>query len=228
MGSANVTSYAQGSALGCIMTPLWGFRKRKECTGFRDYAPPHWINDMSKQIKQMQMDYLRKSFAGVRDMVVLTASAVDCQSDNHLRLALRKKKISMQMVKNSLTRKVFSDLGIKVGDVWQGPTIVAWGTESLADLCKEVDGFTKKNVKFKIKTAICEGLELPFPEALKMPTKAQALGQVLALIMGPASQIAAQIAGPAGQIAGQIKTISEKKPEEAAPAAEAAPAPTAG
>lgn len=176
---------------------------------------------MSKKIKQMEMDALTKSFGGVRDLVVLSGSGVTCQADNQMRLALRKKNIRMQMVKNSLARRVFEAAGIKLAKVWEGPTIMAWGADSIADLSKSMEDVIKKNPKLIVKTAVAEGLEITFDQALKMPTRAQALGQVLALILGPGAQVAGQIAGPAAQIAGQVLAISEKKPEEA-------PAPAAG
>lgn len=176
---------------------------------------------MSKKIKQMEIDTLKKTFQGVRDLVVLSSSGLSCQQDNQLRLSLRKKNIRLQMVKNSLARRVFDDLGIQLGKVWEGPTLMAWGADSLAELSKGLDEIIKKNPKLTVKTAVAEGQKVTFEQALKMPTRMEALGQILAMILGPAAQIAGQIAGPAAQIAGQLQTLSEKKPEEA-------PAPAAG
>jgi large subunit ribosomal protein L10 len=173
---------------------------------------------MSKKIKQLEMDALKKTFADVRDMVVLSATGVDCTTDNQLRLALRKKKIRVQMVKNSLAKRVFGDLGIKIDGIWEGPTLLAWGTDSVAELSKSIDEIAQKNKKITVKKAVAEGEQITFEAALKRPTRVQAIGTILAMIIGPAAQIAGQIAGPAGQIAGQIKTIADKKPE-AAPAA---------
>lgn len=180
---------------------------------------------MSKQIKQMEMDFLRRTFANVRDMVLLTASGVTCQQDNQMRHALRKKKISMQMVKNSLTRRVFSELGIKLDKVWEGPTLLAWGADSIAELSKELDGLAKKNNKLKIKIAVVDGQEITFQQALKMPTRPQALGRIVALALAPASRLVSQLLGPAGRVVGQIKSLKDKAPPEpeAAPAGEAAP-----
>jgi hypothetical protein len=45
---------------------------------------------MSKQVKQMQMDLLAKTFAGVRDMVVFSATVIDSTTENQIRLGLRK------------------------------------------------------------------------------------------------------------------------------------------
>src|SRR5688572_19750901 len=98
---------------------------------------------MSKQIKQMEMDAMKNTFQDVRDLVVLSMTGFNSQTDNQLRLALRKKNIRLQVVKNSLTRKVFQELGINVGDkgnpYWEGPTVLAWGGSSVAELSREVE-----------------------------------------------------------------------------------------
>jgi large subunit ribosomal protein L10 len=185
---------------------------------------------MSKKIKKMQMDSLAKTFAGVRDLVVVTVSGVDSQTDNKMRLDLRKKNIRMQMVKNSLAKKVFSDMGINLAKCWEGPTTVVWGGTSVAELSRTLDETLKKadkvKDKIKIKTAVAEGEEVPFAKALTMPTRQEAIAALLGAILGPAMTLASQIGGPGAQLASQIKTIADKKPEEAPPApAEPAPPP---
>jgi large subunit ribosomal protein L10 len=175
---------------------------------------------MSKKIKKMQMDSLAKTFAGVRDLVVLTVSGVDSQTENKMRLDLRKKNIRLQMVKNSMARRVFNEMGINLPNCWEGPTTVAWGANSIAELSRTLDEAMRKGDKvkdkIKVKTAVAEGQEVPFAKALTMPTRLEAIGEVLASILGPAMTLAGQIGGPGGQVAGQIKTISEKT--EAPPA----------
>jgi large subunit ribosomal protein L10 len=179
---------------------------------------------MSKQIKQMEMGVLKKTFEGVHDMVLVSISGVDATAENQMRLALRKKNIRMQMVKNSLCRRVFDELGLKLNEVWTSPTVVAWGAGSLAELSRELDGLFKKNEKIKVKTAVSEGQPLTFQQALTMPTKAEAIGRILSLILSPAGRLVSQLSSPGGKVAAQVKTISEKSPEPAAPAA----APPAG
>src|SRR5207302_10329185 len=87
---------------------------------------------MSKQIKQMEMDALKTTFQDVRDLVILSVSKVSCQADTQMRTALRKKNIRLRVVKNSLARRVFDEMGMKVEKVWEGPTTLAWGANSLA------------------------------------------------------------------------------------------------
>jgi large subunit ribosomal protein L10 len=180
---------------------------------------------MSKQVKKMQMDVLSQTFKDVKDMVFLSVTGVDAITDNKVRLGLRKKNISLLMVKNSLLRRVFTDLGVTPAEAaWAGPTVVAWGGESVKDLSREVETALLKDVKLKdkvtVKTALAEGLPVPFAKALTMPTRKEAIGEIVGMILGPGASIAGCLTGPAAQIASQIQTLAEKKPEgEPAPAA---------
>ena len=182
---------------------------------------------MSKQIKQLQMDALKKTFTGVRDLVVLNVTGVNAMLDNSVRHNLRKKNIRLQMVKNSLTRRVFGELGLTLsGDspFWKGNSLLAWGAGSIAELSQALDAELKGKSaaqlkdKLTVKGAIADGLPVSFQVALKMPTRAQAIGRIVSLALAPASRLVSQILAPASNVAGQIKTLSEKKPEEAAPA----------
>ncbi len=170
---------------------------------------------MSKQVMQMQMDVLKNTFTGVSDVLVLTISGLSCQADNALRLGLRKKKIRMQMVKNTLTRRIFNDMGIRA-NCWEGNTVVAWGGDSLSELCKEVETLIKKNDKIKVKTAISDKKELAYEQAKKLPTKPEALGRIVGLALAPASRLMSQILGPASRVVGQVKSLKDKAPEEKA------------
>ena len=57
-------------------------------------------------------------------------------------------------------------------------------------------------------------------KALVMPTRLEAIGEIIGMILGPASAIAGCLTGPGAQVASQIATIADKKEE--APAAPAA------
>jgi large subunit ribosomal protein L10 len=187
---------------------------------------------MSKVIKQMQMVAIRKDFDGVRDLVVVSLKGLDCHADHALRANLRKKDIRMQVMKNSLARRVFSEFGLNIPNdspFWIGPTAFVWGANSIAEVSKALDGelkAPKTAARFKdkivIKGAVADGQPVPFDVAMKMPTRFEAIGAVLSAILSPGSAIAGCLTGPASQVASQIQKISEKEP-----AAEGAPAPAA-
>jgi large subunit ribosomal protein L10 len=184
---------------------------------------------MSKVIKQMQMNAIKDTFRDVRDLVVLSVKGLTSQADNHLRSMLSKKKIHLQHVKNSFARRVFGELGLSIPDdspYWAGTTLLAWGATSVSELSRTIETelkVPKTAAQFKdkvtIKGAVVDGQVLSFGEAVKMPTRAEAIGRVVSLLLSPAARLVSQITGPASGVAGQIKTKSEEKPEEA-PAAE--------
>jgi ribosomal protein L10 len=107
---------------------------------------------MSKVIKQMEMDALKKAFGEVRDLVVLSVTKLNSGGEGSLRTVLSKKKIRLKVVKNSLTRRVFHEMGFGIPDdspYWSGPTMLAWGQGvSIAEVSRAVEGEV-----FKGKTA---------------------------------------------------------------------------
>jgi large subunit ribosomal protein L10 len=191
---------------------------------------------MSKVIKQMQMDHIRKEFQGVRDLVVVSITGLDCHADHALRANLRKKDVRIQVMKNSLARRVFQEVGLNIPNdstFWTGPTAFVWGATSIAEVSKALDAELKApktgplyKDKVVIKGAVAEGQPLSFDQALKMPTRLEAIGAILQAILGPGAAIAGCLTGPAAQVASQIQKISERE-EAAAPAGETAPAPAA-
>src|SRR6266496_1103471 len=142
---------------------------------------------MSKAIKQLQMDSLKTTFKDVRDLLLLNIVGLDAINDNKIRLGLRKKGIRLHQVKNSLCRRVFGELGLGVDGVWEGSTTLAWGAGSLKELSREIETIVKKHdKKIKVKTAVADGQPIPFAKALTMPTRLEAIGEVIGMIIGPA------------------------------------------
>lgn len=186
---------------------------------------------MSKLVKQMELDALSSTFKGVRDMVLLSSEKVGSLLEFNTRRTLREKKIRLQMVKNTLAKKVFEANGVKIDDkFWAGTTVVAWGTESVKDLSKAVDAvlkdIVKKNPKddnkFKVKTGVADGTEVSLEMMMKMPTRLEAIGEIIGALLGPASEIAGALTGPISEVAGQIATLADRKEDAAAPTAPAA------
>lgn len=190
---------------------------------------------MSKKIKELELNALRKTFTGVKDYVILEPLKVDAATDFEMRKKLREKKIRVQLVKNSFAKKVFTENGVQV-EPGSGPTLLIWGGESVKELASAVDNLLKELKKdpkapdkFKEKTAVADGQPVSLKVATTLPTRQEAIGQVLAAILGPASQIAGCLVGPANQIAGCVAAIEEKaKSADAGAAPAEAPPATAG
>jgi ribosomal protein L10 len=182
---------------------------------------------MSKKIKALEIEALRTAVRGVKDYVLVEPLKVDAATDFVFRKNLRAKKIRAMIVKNTYAKKVFDEMGIAV-DAWSGPTLLCWGGASVKELSTTVDDqvrAAKKDPKspdrYKVKTAVADGQIVSFDLAKTMPTREEAIGEVIAALCGPGASIAAALIGPATQLAGILKAIEEKAPTEGEPAATA-------
>jgi ribosomal protein L10 len=178
---------------------------------------------MSKKIKEMELNILRQTFKGVRDMVLLEPLKLDSATDFEMRRKLRSQKIRVKMVKNTLVKKIFDENGVKV-DPGSGPTLLCWGADSIKELGAAVDAILtdlKKDPKapqrLKEKTAVAEGQPVPLSVAKTLPTRKEAIGELVAAILGPAQSIAGALVGPATSLAGILKAIEEKTGDAPAP-----------
>lgn len=181
---------------------------------------------MSKKIKELELNSLRKTFNGVRDFALLQPLKLDSAADYTFRKVLREKKVRVKMVKNSFVKKVFGENGIKV-ELGSGPTLLCWGADSAKALGLAVNAALKQlrpdpklPEKVKEKTGIADGEMMPLSELEKVPTKQEAIGAVVAAILAPGANLAGALGGPGTQLAGILKAIEEKQSEGAeAPAA---------
>ena len=181
-----------------------------------------------KEIKELELNDLRQRFNGVKNYVILEPVKVDAGTEHEFRRRLREKKITARLVKNTLAKKVFTENGIQVDSVWAGPTLLIWGADSMKELATTVDTVIrdlkkdpKAPDKFKEKTAVADGQAVPLSVAKTMPTRLEAIGDVLGALLGAGAALAGCLTGPATQLAGILKAIEEKggKEEAVAPAA---------
>ena len=95
---------------------------------------------MSKAMKDMLVDDLKGRLAGVGEVIVVSLGKLDAQKTTALRQALRKKKIHLQLVKNSLARRAMSGTPLAPAlERAEGMLAIAWGGEDVVDLAKELD-----------------------------------------------------------------------------------------
>jgi len=182
---------------------------------------------MSKKIKTLEIEALRKAFGGVKDYVIVEPIKVDAATEFEFRKKLREKKVRALYVKNTYAKKIFTEMGIAV-NVWSGPTVLCWGGANIKELSNAVDGLLKEIKKdpkapdkFKIKTAVADGLAITMDAAKVQPTREEAIGSVVGALLSAGSSLVSAIVSPGADLASILKAIEEKKPEEAAPAAEA-------
>jgi large subunit ribosomal protein L10 len=177
---------------------------------------------MSKKIKDMLAAELRERIGQHRDILVVDYSKLDGVTANSLRLKLRKQKITMLGVKNSLARRALSELGLQALEPYlSGPTTLVFGGPDIVALSKEIAKWAKDIEALTIKGGLVEGNSIG-PEGVqalsKSPSREELLGKVVALCLAPGARLAAALLASGGTVCGQVKSIAEKAEGAAAPA----------
>lgn len=182
---------------------------------------------MSKYVKELMMDQLRRDLDGTRSVLLLDLGGLDAISETQLRDDLRKKSIRIKVLKNTLAGRIFDELGI--GDLRKylnGPSVAAWGGEGVAELAKEISTQVKKLEKPKIKGGAVDGVIISPAEVediTKLPSREELIGRVASLALAPAQRVVSLANAPASGLLGQLKTLAEGAEGEGgaeAPAAE--------
>ena len=181
---------------------------------------------MSKPVKELVRKELIKRFHGLTSLAIVGFTGLDAIATNVVRGRLLGKDIRITVVKNSLARQAFKEVGLDVaGPLLDGPCAVAYGAESVVDVVRELLDIHKQYPSLTVKGAVLEGeaFEESQIDALsKYPTRDEAIAHVLACALAPGGKIAACLLGPGGKIASILKTIEEKHKDEGDSLAEAA------
>lgn len=180
---------------------------------------------MSKYVKDLLTNDIRKRLEGVEDVLVVNLVGMDSEQTYQLRKHLRSKNIHVLVVKNSLARRATE--GTRLAPAFEGlsgSSAVLWGAEDFISLAKEIVQIDKdgKFPKFETKAGAMDGERLA-PEKVKQVSKwPNRLGQ-LSILMGqvlsPGASLLSQINSPGGLLLSQIE---KKAKAEDAPANEGA------
>jgi large subunit ribosomal protein L10 len=189
---------------------------------------------MSKYVKEMMMDQLRSDLDGSNSVLIVDLKGLDAVTENRLRLDLRKKKIRVRTLKNTLARRVFAEMGMEgLSRYLEGPSVLVWGADGPAELAKEISDQVKKLKKPEIKGGAVDGVVISpaqVEDITRLPSREVLIGQFLGLALSPAQQLLALAGSPASTLVGQLQALAERLGggESAATAEGAAPAePTA-
>jgi large subunit ribosomal protein L10 len=191
---------------------------------------------MSKKIKSLITKELGDRFKGVESVAVINPRGIGATKNNQIRRKLREKGLRMTVVKNTLAKRaVGDDSKIKGFDkLLDGPSAVIYGEASISTIARLILDEKKTDEKIELRGIFFDGEvyvgDKGVEQVSKLPTREEAIGQVVALILAPGQRLGGIFKGQAGKVAALIKAIEEKKEKEggAAPAAEAsAPAPAA-
>lgn len=183
---------------------------------------------MSKFVKNLLVDDLKGRLRDVNEVIVVSLGRLDGTKTTTLRQALRKKKIHLHLIKNSLARRATLDTPLAPAfSKTEGMLAIAWGGEDVVDLAKELDRLSgvKDYEGFEVRGGALEGARLEATDVknvAKWPTRAEQLSILSGQISSLGATLSGQIIGAGGTLAGQIASRADDLEKAAAGDAPAA------
>src|SRR3954466_14954442 len=186
---------------------------------------------MSKKVKNLITRELGEKFKGVDSIAVINPRGINATKNNQIRRKLRERGLRMTVVKNTLAKRAVGEGKLKGFDaLLDGPSAVIYGKGSVAQIARTLLDLKKTVETLELRGVFFDGElyegDKGVDTASKLPTREEAIGQLVALLLSPGKNLAGALKGPGGKLGAILKAIEEKAPAGAPePAPEAAPAP---
>ena len=169
---------------------------------------------MSKPVKEMMRTQLVGQLDGVDAVAVVDLTGIDANTTNQIRHRLTEKSIRLSVVKNSMARHAFKQVGLDdaIG-LLDGPCALAWGGESIISVVRELRDIRKEVEQLGLKGALLDGDVYGaerMEELANYPTREEAIAQVLQAVLSPGANLASCLIAPGGAIAALIEAIEEQ------------------
>jgi ribosomal protein L10 len=184
---------------------------------------------MSKLVKDLITRELSTRLKDVDGVAVINPRGINATKNNGIRRRLHAKGLRMMVVKNTLARRATDGTNLKGFDkLLDGPSAVIYGQASVPTIARVVLDEKKADDTIELRGVFFDGEVYVGDKGVKqvseLPTREEAIGQLVAAILGPGRKLAAALKGPGGVLGGILKTIEDKAKEKeggagAAPAA---------
>lgn len=181
---------------------------------------------MSKLVKGLITKELSDRLKDLDGVAVINPRGIDGNKNHGIRRRLHEKGLRMMVVKNTLAKRAVGEGTLKGFDaLLDGPSAVVYGKASIAVIARSLLEEKKTLETLELRGIFFDGDLYPgqkgVEDASKLPTREEAVANIVAAILGPGSKLAAALKGPGGKLGAILKSIEDKAKEKegAAPAA---------
>ena len=170
---------------------------------------------MSKLVKGMMIRDYQSRLGEIEDATLISIRGISTNKTNVIRAGLREKNIHITIIRNSLAKKAFEGTNLaSLSPLLSGASALAYGAESVVDVARELVDLLKKYPDIELKGAVLDGQLFTGEDGVKalskFPTRDEAIGQAVTLVLSPGRKLVAAIKGPGSKLVGIVKTIEEK------------------
>lgn len=135
-----------------------------------------------------------------------------------LRKKARESDVYLRVVRNTLTRRAFADTEFAcLHDELTGPLFVALSMDAPSAAARLLRDFAKHNTKLTVKAIALSGKVMPGDQleaVAKLPTKDEAIAQLMAVMKAPVEKFVRTLAAPTGKFVRTLAAVKDKKQAE--------------
>ena len=159
------------------------------------------------EAKKQVVEDIKAKIQGSKSVVFVKFDGLTVAEDTELRREFRKNNVEYKVLKNTLIKRAFNDLGITDFDAdLNGPTSVAFGPDETGASKVIIDAVKKYDKKVSVKSAFVDGGYVNVDgvkELASMPSKEELIAKMLGSLNAPICNLTYA-----------IKAIQDKKAEE--------------
>ncbi len=171
------------------------------------------------ELKKKVVEGITEKIKNSKSVVFVNYKGLTVAEDTDLRNAFRKENVEYKVLKNTLVRKAFNEMGVTDFDNdLNGPTAVAFGGDETGASKVIVEAAKKYGDKIAVKSAYVDGgyVDVNGVKALAaMPGKEQLIAKMLGSMQSPVSKFAGVLSATLRSVVLALNAVAEKKAKEA-------------
>ncbi|KAF1302150.1 50S ribosomal protein L10 [Enterococcus saccharolyticus] len=140
------------------------------------------------------VEEVSEKFKAAASVVVVDYRGLTVDEVTRLRKQLRDANVEMKVIKNSILSRAAEAAGLEgMGEVFTGPTAVAFSNDDVIAPAKIIDEFAKEAKALEIKGGIIEGKVSSLEEIIalaKLPNREGLLSMLLSVLQAPVRNVA--------------------------------------
>ena len=167
------------------------------------------------EAKKQVVEDIKEKIQNAKSVVFVKFEGLSVSEDTELRREFRKNNVEYKVLKNTLIRRAFNDLGVTAFDEdLNGPTSVAFGLDETG-AAKVIIGAVKKyENKVSVKSAYVDGgrVDVNGVKALAaMPSKEELIAKMLGSMQAPLTKFVGVLNAMPRSLVIALNAIAEKK-----------------
>ena len=167
------------------------------------------------EAKKVVVEDIKERINNAKSVVFVKFTGLTVAEDTELRREFRKNNVEYKVLKNTLIRRAFNDMGITDFDAdLNGPTSVAFGADETAAAKVIVEAAKKYQDKVSVKSAFVDGGKVDVKgvmELASMPSKEELIAKMLGSMQAPIANFVGVLSAMPRGLVVALNAIAEKK-----------------